>query len=157
MNLREAAWLAHQRRRWMLPDPSRCLQTDQSKWRRPEAAWQPSPGLYERKYSPDQPRVPAGTAEGGQWTDAGGGGEQRTRDDSGEQGERSGGNIPRVSPTSGPVRVAADNQRQNKMVRDISVQLRLSKDQQDQLHREISGQGYSYHQILRLAKEMFGK
>jgi len=26
-----------------------------------------------RKYSPDQPRVPAGSAEGGQWTDAGGG------------------------------------------------------------------------------------
>jgi len=30
--------------------------------------------LYERKYSPDQPRVPAGNREGGQWTDAGGGG-----------------------------------------------------------------------------------
>ncbi len=74
MNPREAIWLAHQRRRWMLPDPSRWLQPDQSKWMRPEAAWQPSPGLHERKYSPDQPRVPAGSAEGGQWTDAGGGG-----------------------------------------------------------------------------------
>ncbi len=26
-------------------------------------------GLVERKYSPDQPRVPAGTPEGGRWTD----------------------------------------------------------------------------------------
>jgi len=26
-----------------------------------------------RKYSPDQPRVPAGSREGGRWTDAGGG------------------------------------------------------------------------------------
>ncbi len=74
MSLREAAWLAHQRRRWMLPDPSRWLQPDQRKWIRPEAAWQPSPGLHERKYSPDQPRVPAGNSEGGQWTDAGGDG-----------------------------------------------------------------------------------
>jgi hypothetical protein len=28
---------------------------------------------YESKYSPDQPRVPAGNSDGGQWTDAGGG------------------------------------------------------------------------------------
>lgn len=29
---------------------------------------------YARKYSPNQPRVPAGSREGGQWTDGGGGG-----------------------------------------------------------------------------------
>ena len=29
---------------------------------------------YARKYSPDQPRVPAGSREGGQWTDGSGGG-----------------------------------------------------------------------------------
>lgn len=29
----------------------------------------------EDKYRPDQPRVPAGNPDGGQWTDAGGGGE----------------------------------------------------------------------------------
>ena len=29
---------------------------------------------YKRKYRPDQPRVPAGSREGGQWTDEGGGG-----------------------------------------------------------------------------------
>lgn len=155
MNLREAAWLAHQRRRWMLPDPSRWLQPDRSKWMRPEAAWHPSPDLHERKYSPDQPRVPAGSAEGGQWTDAGGAGE--TRDGGGDEAERPGKTSPQTSATPDPVRIAADNQRQNKMVRDIAVQLRLSKDQKDQLHREISSQGYGYHQILQLAKEMFGK
>ncbi len=151
MSLREAAWLAHQRRRWMLPDPSRWLQPDQSKWIRPEAAWQPSPGLHERKYSPDQPRVPAGNSDGGQWMDAGGGG------GGGDEVERPGRSISQTSSTPDPVRVAADNQRQNKMVRDIAVQLRLSKDQKDQLHREISGQGYGYHEILQRAKDMFGK
>lgn len=30
--------------------------------------------LRQRKYSPDQPRVPAGNADGGQWTSGGGGG-----------------------------------------------------------------------------------
>ena len=32
--------------------------------------------LEEAKYSPDQPRVPAGNPDGGQWTDRGGGGGQ---------------------------------------------------------------------------------
>ncbi|CAJ0851850.1 hypothetical protein AMST5_00479 [freshwater sediment metagenome] len=31
-------------------------------------------GGFERRYSPGQPRVPAGSAEGGQWTSGGGGG-----------------------------------------------------------------------------------
>jgi HK97 family phage prohead protease len=30
--------------------------------------------IWYRKYSPDQPRVPAGNSDGGQWTDGGGGG-----------------------------------------------------------------------------------
>ena len=52
---------------------------------------------------------------------------------------------------------AADNQRQNKMVRDIAAQLQLTKDQAQALHREISGQGMSYQEIQVRAKEMFGK
>jgi hypothetical protein len=71
MNSREALWLAHQRRRWMLPDPSRFLRPDHVKWVRPEAAWHPAPQLYECKYSAEQPRVPAGNAEGGQWMSGG--------------------------------------------------------------------------------------
>jgi hypothetical protein len=34
---------------------------------------------FRRKYSPDQPRVPAGNPDGGQWTDAGGGGDGASR------------------------------------------------------------------------------
>jgi len=43
------------------------------------------------------------------------------------------------------------------MVRDIAVQLRLSKEQSQQLHRAISGQGLGYHQILEIARDMFNK
>jgi hypothetical protein len=53
--------------------------------------------------------------------------------------------------------LAADNQRQNKMVTDIVVQLRLSKDQRQELHRAISGQRLTYKEILDLAKDMFNK
>jgi hypothetical protein len=76
MHDREALWLAHQRRRWMMPDPSRWLQPDQSKWLQPDQSRFQPPQSYERKYSPDQPRVPAGNPEGGQWTGGGGDGEE---------------------------------------------------------------------------------
>jgi hypothetical protein len=42
-------------------------------------------------------------------------------------------------------------------VRDIAVQLRLTQDQTQQLHREISGQGLGYHEIFQIAKDMFQK
>jgi hypothetical protein len=91
-------------------------------------------------FDPNQPRVPAGNSDGGQWTSARGTGRESRRDDAG-----------------GAVQLAADNQRQNKMVRDVVVRLRLTQDQQQELHRAISGQGYSYHQVLEIAKDMFGK
>lgn len=53
--------------------------------------------------------------------------------------------------------LAADNRRQNKMVRDIVVQLQLTPDQQERLHRAISGRGLTYHEILEEAKDMFDK
>jgi hypothetical protein len=55
-----AAWVEHQQRRWMRPDASR--------WLRPDCERQQRPQLYEHKYSPAQPRVPAGNPDGGQWT-----------------------------------------------------------------------------------------
>lgn len=71
---------------------------------------------------------------------------------------------PAVPATTSPgdarppmTQLAADNRRQNKMVRDIVVQLRLDKDQREELHRAISGQGLNYQEILSLAKEMFNK
>lgn len=56
-----------------------------------------------------------------------------------------------------PVIPIADNQRENKQARDVVVKLGLNKDQAQQLHREISGMGYTYHEILEIAKDMFGK
>jgi hypothetical protein len=64
--IKQAA-LDRELKRWMRPD-----------WR---SYWKPgheNDPLYrlyedvERKYSPDQPRVPAGSSEGGQWTRGGG-------------------------------------------------------------------------------------
>lgn len=53
-------WVEHQRRRWMRPDAKRWLQPNRRLWIRPEA--------IDLKYNPDQPRVPAGNPDGGQWT-----------------------------------------------------------------------------------------
>jgi hypothetical protein len=46
--------------------------------------------------------------------------------------------------------------RENKVVRDVARKLKLSRDQQDQLHREISGDALDYHEILETARAMFG-
>jgi hypothetical protein len=72
----ESAFEAAQRARWMRPDAYR--------WIRPDAARFLIPGTdprdvfpaLQRKFNPDQPRVPAGNPDGGQWTDGGGGLEQ---------------------------------------------------------------------------------
>jgi hypothetical protein len=46
-------YVEHQRKRWTRHDAWRFL---------------PPRQLYEHKYSPDQPRVPAGVREGGRWS-----------------------------------------------------------------------------------------
>jgi hypothetical protein len=51
------AWLEHQRRRFIRYDARRWLRHDAHRY---------------KAYNPDQPRVPAGTPEGGQWTGEGG-------------------------------------------------------------------------------------
>ncbi|MGN6311124.1 MAG: hypothetical protein ACTHNN_16415 [Xanthobacteraceae bacterium] len=66
------AYDAHQRARWMRPDAYR--------WLRPDATRFLVPGVdpasvfpaLDRKFNPNQPRVPAGNHDGGQWTDGGG-------------------------------------------------------------------------------------
>lgn len=68
----ESVFEAAQRARWMRPDAYR--------WIRPDAARFLAPGIdprdvypaLQRKFNPDQPRVPAGNPDGGQWTDGGG-------------------------------------------------------------------------------------
>jgi hypothetical protein len=54
------AWLAREQRRWLRPDAHRWWRTDHGRFDKP--------GGFERKYSPDQPRVPGGNPAGGQWT-----------------------------------------------------------------------------------------
>lgn len=77
MSAREDAYARHQQQRWMRPDAHR--------WIRPDAARFLLPGTdpvsvypaLERKYSPSQPRMPAGNPDGGQWTSGGGGSSTR--------------------------------------------------------------------------------
>jgi hypothetical protein len=74
-----AAWLAYQRDRWMRPDAQRFMRPDPARWIRPDVARYLLPGTnpadvfaaLDRKYNPNQPRVPAGQTGGGRWTDGG--------------------------------------------------------------------------------------
>jgi hypothetical protein len=62
------AALDHERKRWLRHDAHRFIRPD---WRRFVQPGSELWALYEsieRKYRPDQPRVPAGVPEGGQWT-----------------------------------------------------------------------------------------
>jgi hypothetical protein len=61
------AWLTHQRNRFMRPDAGRYLRADAFRWQPPGSV-----DLAEvvLKFDPDQPRVPAGSPDGGQWTES---------------------------------------------------------------------------------------
>jgi hypothetical protein len=69
-----AAYLEHQRKHWMRPDAHLFVRPDWRKFVPPELQAAHPFALYEKKYRPDQARVPAGSREGGQWTDEEGGG-----------------------------------------------------------------------------------
>jgi len=85
----ENFWQDYQRRRWMRPNAHLYVRPDAARWLRPnQQLWQ-GPNYDERKYNPNQPRVPAGGPDGGQWTDGSGG---RVRLASSE--------IPRLGPRS---------------------------------------------------------
>ena len=90
MNLREDAWAAHQRARWLRPDAERWLKPD---WR-------------ERKYNPDQPRVPAGSSDGGQWTSGEGGtGGGEVLSDATPDGWKPGAQYAQARTPRGPVQI----------------------------------------------------
>jgi NlpC/P60 family putative phage cell wall peptidase len=72
-------WLDHQLKRWMRPDAYRFVRPDWRRHVRPGYEAEFPFALYERKYSPDQPRVPAGDPSGGQWTSDGGAGKNDPR------------------------------------------------------------------------------
>ncbi len=62
-----AAEIEHERRAWAaLNEEVKEVNAEMARWRRRLAE-------EEAKYSPSQPRVPAGNPRGGQWTDRGGG------------------------------------------------------------------------------------
>lgn len=68
MRAGELVWLQHQRQRWLRPDAERYLRSDAARWMRSDLLQLLQPPPCERKYRPDQPRVPAGNPDGGQWT-----------------------------------------------------------------------------------------
>jgi hypothetical protein len=59
------------------------------------------PAALSAKYSPDQPRVPAGSSDGGQWTAAGGGGDVGGEAGGGDDGSADGQVGKRVSVEEG--------------------------------------------------------
>jgi hypothetical protein len=71
MRAGEPVWLQHQRQRWLRPDAERYLRPDAARWMRSDLLQLFQPPPCERKYRPDQPRVPAGNPDGGQWTSEG--------------------------------------------------------------------------------------
>jgi hypothetical protein len=78
-----SAYLEHQLKRWMRPDAHHFVRADWRKFVRPGFEAGHPFALYERKYRPDQARMPPGSRDDGQWTDEeGGGGSQSGRNDS---------------------------------------------------------------------------
>ena len=71
MSVFKNAYLESEIKRWMAPNAHLFVRPD---WRRhvtPGSDLSSVFALYEQKYSPEQPRVPAGSREGGQWTNDG--------------------------------------------------------------------------------------
>jgi hypothetical protein len=67
------AYTEHQLKRWMRPDAHHFVRPDWRRLLRPGYESDFPLKIYERKYSLDQPRVPAGSSDGGQWTSGGSG------------------------------------------------------------------------------------
>lgn len=78
-----AAYLEYQLKRWMRPDAHHFVRPDWRKFTPPELQAGHPFALYESKYRPDQARVPAGSREGGQWTDEEGSGTESDGNGSG--------------------------------------------------------------------------
>ena len=50
-----------------------------------------------------------------------------------------------------------NNQAQNEQVRSLCKKYDLNKEKKEILHREIGGQGYGYHEIEQIIKDLFNK
>lgn len=73
MGSRDDAWLRHQQARWMAPDGDRWVRTDAARFLAPGGNLAAAYPALALKYNPNQPRVPAGHSDGGQWTNGSGG------------------------------------------------------------------------------------
>lgn len=72
MPQRGEAWLRHQQARWLQPDAHRWLRPDAARFLKPGSDLAEIYPALELKYNANQPRVPAGNPDGGQWTISGG-------------------------------------------------------------------------------------
>lgn len=72
MSAGEDAYARAQQTRWMRPDAHRWIRPDAARFLKPGTDPASVYPALERKYSPNQPRVPAGNPDGGQWTDGDG-------------------------------------------------------------------------------------
>jgi hypothetical protein len=65
--------LEHALKHWMRADAHRFIRPDWRRFAKPGSEIEAFYERFERKYRPDQARVPAGNPDGGQWTSEGGG------------------------------------------------------------------------------------
>ncbi len=65
---RDDAFARHHQERWLRPDAARWVRGDISRYHRPGCDLAKAVPAIGRKYNADQPRVPAGSPDGGQWT-----------------------------------------------------------------------------------------
>lgn len=70
----KAEYLEREMKRWARPDAHLFVRPDWRRYVKPGSDAAKVFGLYEQKYRSDQARVPAGSRDGGQWVDEGGGG-----------------------------------------------------------------------------------
>lgn len=104
----EATWRAHQHARWMGTDAQRWMRPDAERWIRQDVArfLKPVSDLadvfpaLDRKFNPNQPRIPAGRTGGGRWTDGSDGGTRLA----------SGQNDPRIVSDADPIVVSPGQQ-----------------------------------------------
>ena len=68
------AWIEYQRRRFARPDAKRWVRPDAARFQKPDFVYgslvneKSCPLHWDCKFDPGQPRVPAGSSDGGQWT-----------------------------------------------------------------------------------------
>ncbi len=62
------AYLENEIKRWMAPNAHHFVHPDWRRYVQADSDLRPVFELYESKYNQNQPRVPAGSREGGQWT-----------------------------------------------------------------------------------------